>query len=62
MVAKQDPHKTYYFFDIELNSRQIIGWGTETRDTVEVQLTDGYHRVFVSQGQYNKLERQLTGG
>ena len=51
--------KTYYFIDIDLQSRQIIGWGTETRDQVEVKLTSGYHRVFLSRGQYNKLVKNL---
>ena len=41
MDGKRDPNKTYYFLDIDLDSRRIIGWGTETRATVEVQLTDG---------------------
>lgn len=53
-------NRTYYFIDIELSSRKIIGWGIETLATVEVTLTKGYHRVFLSKGQYNKLERQLT--
>ncbi len=57
MARQKNP--TYYFIDIDIESRQVIGWGEEGKDTVEVQLTDGYHRVFLSRGQYNKLVRQL---
>jgi hypothetical protein len=59
MTNKKDKNPTYYFIDVDLRSRQLVGWGTETKDTVEVNLTSGYHRVFLTKGQYNKLERQL---
>jgi hypothetical protein len=59
MTTKRDKNPTYYFIDFELKSRRLIGWGTETKDKVEVQLTRGYHRVFLTKGQYNKLEKQL---
>ena len=51
--------KTYYYIDIDLDTRQIIGRGTERKDRVEVHLTGGYHRVFLSKGQYNKLKKKL---
>lgn len=53
--------KDYYFIDVDLKSRQIIGWGTESKENVEVHLSGGYHRVFLSRGQYNKLEKKLSG-
>ena len=59
MANKKDKNPTYYFIDVDVASRQIIGWGTETKDKVEVHLTKGYHRVFLSKGQYNKLDKQL---
>jgi hypothetical protein len=59
MITKRNKNPTYYFIDLDLKSRQLIGWGTETKDAVEVHLTSGYHRVFLTKGQYNKLERQL---
>ena len=52
--------KLYYFIDVHLQSRKIIGWGIEPREAVEVQLTKGFHRVFLSKGQYNKLERSIA--
>jgi hypothetical protein len=51
--------KEYYFIDVDLTSRRIIGWGTEQKDEVEVHLTKGYHRVFLTRGQYNKLVKEL---
>lgn len=57
--GKTDRNRTYYLVDIELDLRQIISWGTKTRDQVEVELGDSCHRVFLSQGQFNKLDRKL---
>jgi hypothetical protein len=59
MPAAKDRNSTYYFIDIDLTSRQIIGWGTEQKDKVEVRLTRGYHRVFLTKGQYNKLVKDF---
>ena len=59
MTINRRKNPTYYFIDVDLDSRQIIGWGTETKDKVEVHLTTGFHRVFLSQGQFNKLEKKL---
>jgi hypothetical protein len=59
MTHKRDKNPTYYFIDVDLKSRQLIGWGTERKDKVEVQLTSGFHRVFLTKGQYNKLEKHL---
>ena len=52
--------KLYYFGDVDLRSRQIIGLGSEQKNEVEVHLTVGYHRVFLSKGQFNKLEKSLS--
>jgi len=51
--------KYYYLIDIDLYSRQIVGWDTETKDRVEVTLTNGCYRVFLTKGQYNKLVKKL---
>lgn len=59
MSDRKVKNPTYYFIDVDVASRQLIGWGTETKDKVEVHLTSGYHRVFLSKGQYNKLAKQL---
>ena len=52
--------KAYYFLDVDLRTRQLIGWGCEQKDEVEVHLTQGFHRVFVSRGQFNRLVKKLS--
>lgn len=59
MNGRRDKNPTYCFIDIDLKTRRLIGWGTERKDKLEVQLTGGFHRVFLTKGQYNKLEKQL---
>ena len=61
MSNKKDTNsKDYYFIDVDLQSRQIISLGSEQKDTVEVHLTNGYHRVFLTKGQFNKLQKKLS--
>ena len=59
MSKRNNKNTTYYFIDVDLKSRQLVGWGCEQKDTVEVHLTPGFHRVFLSKGQYNKLDKAL---
>ena len=59
MAKKSADQKLYYFIDIKCESREIIGWGIETREKVEIELSEGFHRLFVSKGQYNKLLASL---
>lgn len=60
MTTRDNSSKRYYYIDIDLINQRLIGWGTETKDKVEVHLSQGFHRVFLSKGQYNKLERELS--
>lgn len=60
MPNRSDPSsKYYYFIDIDLYSRQIVAWDSETGDKVDTELDGGCYRVFLSKGQYNKLVRRL---
>lgn len=61
-MANYRKDREYYFVDIELASRQIISRGIEGRETVEVTLNEGFHRVFLSKGRYNKLSRSIKDG
>jgi hypothetical protein len=58
---RKDPaSKYYYFIDIDVYSRKIISWDSDTQNNVEVgKLKNGCYRVFLSKGQYNKLVKQL---
>lgn len=52
--------KLYYFVDIDVFSRRIVSWDSDTKDNVQFgELQSGCHRLFLSKGQYNKLVRQL---
>ncbi|TWT50639.1 hypothetical protein Pla22_33820 [Rubripirellula amarantea] len=58
---RKDPNtKFYYFIDIDLYSRQIMSWDSDTQNNVDFnELTNGCYRVFLSKGQYSKLVKQL---
>ncbi len=59
---RKDPNtKYYYFIDIDLYSRQILSWDSDTQDNIEFgNLNNGCYRVFLSKGQYNKLVKELS--
>lgn len=57
---QRNPTKLYYYFDFSVAERKIIGWGVEERLHVEVDLTAGFHRLFVSKGQYNRFVTKLV--
>jgi hypothetical protein len=53
--------KTYYFIDIDLKTNQIIDWGISQTATLTGQTgKENIHRVFLTKGQYNKLEKLLS--
>ena len=58
-ARKKTDSKLYYFVDIELYSRQIVGWGIESKERVEVHLTNGCHRMFISKGPYKTLVTKI---
>lgn len=60
LPIKRNREKEYFYIDIDINSRQIIGWGCDTLQEVEVELSAGFHRLFISKGQYNKLVAKLN--
>ncbi len=61
MSKKRTAKATYYYFiDVDLRSRQIVAWDVEEKAEVEVHLTEGFHRAFLTKGQYNKLARKLA--
>ena len=60
MANRSDPDsKYYYFIDIDLYSRQVVSWDSDTQARVNFKLDNGLYRVFLSKGQYNKLVKEL---
>ena len=35
MTNEKDKNPTYYFIDVDLHSRQLIGWGTERKGAIQ---------------------------
>ena len=49
-----------YFIDIDLKTRKILNWDYDQRDKLVVQklIKPFHHRIFITKGQYNKLEKK----
>ena len=53
--------KEYYYLDVRLDTLQIISSGTSVTATLTGKTNDPQiHRVFLTKGQYNKLQKRLT--
>lgn len=60
-MTKREDKDTRYFIDLDLKNRMIIGWNYDQRHGLEQELAEPtHHRVFITKGQYNKLEARLS--
>ncbi len=58
-MKKKEDKETRYFIDLDLTTRKILNWGYDQRDNLVQKLENPSHqRVFISKGQYNKLEKR----
>lgn len=58
-MSKIEDKETRYYIDIDLTTRTIINWDYDQRDKLSVQdVAAPYHRVYITKGQYNKLEQK----
>jgi len=49
---------TRFFIDIDLKTKIVIGWDYGQRQELEQKLPNPNHRrIFITKGQYNKLEK-----
>jgi hypothetical protein len=57
-MRKKEDQDTRYFIDLDLLSGTLLGWDYDNRHEliVEEPASPFHHRVFISKGQYNKLE------
>ena len=65
-MKKPEDKDTRYFIDLDLHSGTILGWDYDDRHVLiaEAPEAPSHHRVFISKGQYNKLEQKhqaMTG-
>jgi hypothetical protein len=59
MARKKEDRDTRYYLDLDLRSRAILGWDYGQRHLLSQLLPDPlHHRVFLTKGQYNKLEKK----
>lgn len=60
MTRKKDKD-TRYFVDLDLRKQTILGWDYGNRHKLQRVLANPFHqRIFITEGQYNKLDRKNT--
>ncbi len=59
-MRKEEDKDTRYFIDLDLLSGTILGWDYDNRFELiaEEPAAPFHHRVYISKGQYNKLEKK----
>jgi hypothetical protein len=60
MRKKNEDKDTRYFVDLDLRTRTVIGWDYDQRTRIVMQnpAKPYHHRLFITKGQYNKLEQR----
>ena len=58
-MRKKEDKDTRYFIDLDLKTRKILNWDYDQRNKIAVQesIKPFHHRIFITKGQYNKLEK-----
>ena len=61
-MRKREDSETRYFIDLDLKSGEILSWDYDQRERLVKQgLAKPYHhRVFITKGQYKKLEKKYS--
>jgi hypothetical protein len=53
--------KSYYYIDLDVTSMKIISWGiSQTACLTGATDSPNIHRVFLTKGQYYKMEKLFT--
>ena len=61
VVKKVEDANTRYYIDLDVKKGIIIGWDFGQREELSQELPDPtHHRVFLSKGQWKKLEKKGT--
>jgi len=59
-MSKQEDKDTRYFVDLDLDTQTILCWDFGQRHELAQRLRNPYHhRLFISKGQYNKLNQRV---
>jgi hypothetical protein len=58
-MARKEDENTRYYLDLDLSTQEVLGWNFGQRDRLSQELPNPcHHRVFLTKGQYNKLEKK----
>ena len=59
-MRKKEDRNTRYFIDLDLKTQKILKWDYDQRNKLAVQelIQPFDHRIFITKGQYNKLEKK----
>lgn len=50
----------YYYIDLNVTTMQIVNWGISNTATLTGETSDkDVHRIFLTEGQYNKLIQKI---
>ncbi len=59
-MKKREDKDTRYYIDLDLRTRKILSWDYDQRDKlVQILANPCHQRVFITKGQYNKLEQRI---
>ncbi|MBN2415461.1 hypothetical protein JXO52_06450 [bacterium] len=61
-MTKDENADTRYFIDLDLASGRILRWDYGQRQVLvhEERAKPSHHRIFLTRGQYNKLEKKSS--
>jgi hypothetical protein len=59
-MKKVENKNTRYFIDLDLKTQKILNWDYDQRDKLTAQEIENpfHHRIFITKGQYYKLEKR----
>lgn len=62
MIKTKEDSETRYFIDLDLKSGEILSWDYDQRERLVKRglAKPSHHRVFITKGQYNKLEKKYS--
>ncbi len=59
-MRRREDKDIRFYVDLDLKNLKIIGWDYDDRHKLAQTLSNSFHhRVFLTKGQYNKLERKI---
>lgn len=59
---KKEDKDTRYFIDVDLKTRKMLNWDYGQRQNLAQELDEPFQtRIFITKGQYNKIERKQEG-